>query len=676
MTTSANRDADALDDVADDYDRTRASAVSVDFLKSSLAKGSILDSKEQLKAALLRYHHSIHRSYLVCKSEATQFAVSCPCNRKSKKNQVAEDNGLCPFSVRASKKRTEKEGESSKWKITKSALDHTCNNQGDRVRNYRSADLENAFKVLSQLKATTAAATTSQTRGQGIAAASKLSNLALQTTGRPIKLAQARKMVAKLRPETSLEMQLGQFHLVQSYFSIMRNQDPMGSFLLEEETCQWNPDLMQFRRYYVCLSAMKHAWITGSMRVMVPNGAFQVNGILQNTLLLGIAHDGDGQPIICAFAIVNAATSSNWTWFLQHMMMDFPYMTAIFDEKFDKTYDFQRLCKRHGVYFRRSIKSLVEECRRELGGTFKNDLERDIVNLSKSPNELIFQNRLQQLRVRSEEVASWFEARTHQFVLYVLLDANRWPLQEEFSDVNARLEEIITPELRAEPVLNLTCKLITWTFVNSLKHREKAEKWIESGIQLTDYATRKQEQELLQVGELSVSVTGRLGSDWSAQVTDVHAGHWLHVQVNCETFTRTCPCHQAKECGRPCLHILALLVHERLNFQDPRWYDEIFHLATTVDMYNTQPPDMSTYGVLSVKELVPCEFEAAATPELKTKRRKYTYVAKTVHVCSGCGKGGHHFPQCTSQCMQYLYERNRDDSLKHASIAAEMKDGS
>ena len=674
MATAASRDDDDPDDVANDYDRTSSSAISVDFLKSSLAKGCISDSKDQLKVALLRYHHAIHRSYLVCKSEATQFAVSCPCNRKSKSNQDAEDDAVnfCPFSVRASKKRTEKEGESSNWKITKSTLDHRCNNQGDRKRNYRSADLDNAFKVLSQLKATNAAATTSQTRGQGIAAASELSNLALQATGRPIKLAQARKMLAKLRPETSLEMQLGQFHQLQSYFSKLRNQDPMGSFLLEEKTCQWNPDLTQFQRYYVCLSAMKHAWITGSMRVVVPNGAFMVNGILQNTLLLGIAHDGDGQLIICAFAVVNAATSSNWTWFLQRMMMDFPYMAVIFDEKFDETYDFQRLCKRHGVYFGRSIQSLVEECRRELEGTFKDDFKHEIVNLSKSPTEVIFQNRLQQLRVRSEEVASWFEARTHQFALYTLLDVNRWPLQEELSDDNARLEEIITPVLRAEPVLNLTCKLITWIFVNSFKHREKARKWIASGRQLTDFATREQEQALLEVGELSVSVTGRSGSEWSAQVTDLHTTHWLHVQLNIETFTRDCPCHRAKECGRPCLHVLALLVHERLNFQDPRWYNEMFHSATTIDMYNTQPPDMSTYGVLSVKELVPCEFEKTACPELKKKRRKYTYVAKTVHICSGCGRGGHHFPQCTSPCMQYLYERNRNASLKHASIAAEI----
>jgi hypothetical protein len=144
----------------------------------------------------------MHHSYLVCKSQATEFAVSCPCNHKRKKNQDRENDAdnLCPFSVRASKKRAQKESESSKWKITKLTsskwkvtkltLDHTCNSQGDRKHNYRSADLENAFQVLSQLlKATNDAATASQTRGQDIAASSQLSMVALRTTtGRPINL--------------------------------------------------------------------------------------------------------------------------------------------------------------------------------------------------------------------------------------------------------------------------------------------------------------------------------------------------------------------------------------------------------------------------------------------------------------------------------------------------------
>jgi hypothetical protein len=54
------------------------------------------------------------------------------------------------------------------------------------------------------------------------------------------------------------------------------------------------------------------------------------------------------------------------------------------------------------------------------------------------------------------------------------------PLQEELPDANAALEESITPELRAEQVLNLM------TFAISFNHREKAKKWIESGRQLTD----------------------------------------------------------------------------------------------------------------------------------------------------------------------------------------------
>jgi hypothetical protein len=190
----------------------------------------------------------------------------------------------CPFHVFA---KPCKDFTMGKWVITSSCLYHTCHYlESTRLKNYKHTSLTNAHQVLEYFE--------SLSKGQRGGAAQL--QKAAKKRGLIIKHTQAHT-ICTIKQESGLHIYIGQFYFLESFFKLLQQQDPGGTFSLECTTAAWEATKPQFHWFYIALLETKHAWSNG-MQIMISDATFTRVSHLKHTLLLAVTFDGNNQLLV------------------------------------------------------------------------------------------------------------------------------------------------------------------------------------------------------------------------------------------------------------------------------------------------------------------------------------------------------------------------------------------
>nr|KAJ0197066.1 hypothetical protein LSAT_V11C700369130 [Lactuca sativa] len=82
-----------------------------------------------------------------------------------------------------------------------------------------------------------------------------------------------------------------------------------------------NPDGKYFKRFYICLKALKVGWLKGCRKVIDLDGCF-LKGKVKGELIAAIGRDGNNQIYPIAWAVVNVENKDNWKWFIKLLQSD------------------------------------------------------------------------------------------------------------------------------------------------------------------------------------------------------------------------------------------------------------------------------------------------------------------------------------------------------------------
>ncbi|KAJ9545219.1 hypothetical protein OSB04_024926 [Centaurea solstitialis] len=76
-----------------------------------------------------------------------------------------------------------------------------------------------------------------------------------------------------------------------------------------------------FKRFYVCLSGLKEAWVQGCRRVIGLDGCF-LKTACKGELLSAVGRDANNQIFPFAWAVVTVDNKDNWKWFMECVIGD------------------------------------------------------------------------------------------------------------------------------------------------------------------------------------------------------------------------------------------------------------------------------------------------------------------------------------------------------------------
>ena len=198
-------------------------------------------------------------------------------------------------------------------------LQHTCDESiAKRKRNYKTKDIAILSEAVEMYQPTT-------TKDGN---ARQLKDIAKNSTGFTLGRSQAYRFVHQRSADT-IHAQIGQYMLLTDLFKELKEQDAEGTFLLENKTCSWNPDLEQFHRSYIALSFMKHFWKKAIIKMIVIDGTHTKLDDFKHIILVAVTYDANNEIVILAFAVVDVENKDNWVWFHDHLTEDFPNFNVI-----------------------------------------------------------------------------------------------------------------------------------------------------------------------------------------------------------------------------------------------------------------------------------------------------------------------------------------------------------
>jgi hypothetical protein len=274
---------------------------------SSLQKDACLKTKDALVGLWIRYNSQRAKNIKVLNSSKSKYRACCSSIdvKDRGQRQFQGKEGVCQAHVFA-KEVSNAMGEGSHWFIYSFNGQHSCkDSESVRKRNYQHSQIESTSIPLRGF--------VPNKRTQG-GAAKQVIDIASKD-GMAIGRGQAHSIVNTLRVD-SVPVHIGQYWLLKSYFAILEDKDPGGTFKLEMETKKkgwndWNP-APQFKRCYVAFSFTKHQWMVGSVRIIVTDGTFTKTGIFTHTILLAVTYDGNNELVLLAFAFCPKENTDNW----------------------------------------------------------------------------------------------------------------------------------------------------------------------------------------------------------------------------------------------------------------------------------------------------------------------------------------------------------------------------
>ena len=162
-----------------------------------------------------------------------------------------------------------------KWIVSDFFSQHSCRDcESKRKRNYNSKTINGACKAVSTF-------IPSEKR---LGSTKQLMDMTRESDGIHLTKSHAYKIV-QTKSQNSVPVHIGQYLLLESYFEFLCAKDENGTFVLETQSCTWNPLLHQFKRCYVYFSYVKEFWArNGCTPLFAVDGTFTTSGIIKHTV--------------------------------------------------------------------------------------------------------------------------------------------------------------------------------------------------------------------------------------------------------------------------------------------------------------------------------------------------------------------------------------------------------
>ena len=361
---------------------------------------------------------------------------------------------------------------------------HTCEAESNkRKRNYNFKDMATVSDALKLYQPT------SKKEGN----AQQIADIAKASTGIEMRTGQAYRVVHE-RSNDTVAAQIGQYMLLPSLFALLKEEDQYGSFELESENSNWDEDVQQFKRAYICLSFQKLFWQRAHIQMIVIDGTHTKLSDFKHILLIAVTFDGNNQIFILAFAIVDVEDQDNWVWFHEHLKQDFPCFEVLMSDA-DKgitSAAFQMSQEEVEALTSRCARHLADNCREASSYRMNEGHKLMILSLAKARTEQSYLERLQAIRDVHPEWAEWLDRRKYEFVTYTFLDRNvkRWGkvTSNAVENVNSSILDV-----RQLPILFLVLGMIHKIQQKYMEGYKQALTWRERNQDVTDYASKEHE---------------------------------------------------------------------------------------------------------------------------------------------------------------------------------------
>jgi len=132
-----------------------------------------------------------------------------------------------------------------------------------------------------------------------------------------------------------------QYSVLRDYILELQRTNPDTTVKLDVETnLNPNNETIKFRRIYVCLGALKKGFMAGGRDLLGLDGSF-MKGPFPGQVLTAVGIDSNNGIYPLAYAIVEAETTSSWTWFLECLGDD---LNMFSNSNFTFISDRQKVC--------------------------------------------------------------------------------------------------------------------------------------------------------------------------------------------------------------------------------------------------------------------------------------------------------------------------------------------
>jgi zinc finger SWIM domain-containing protein 3 len=549
-----------------------------------------------------------------------------------------------------------RDADSSEWEIYGYNGVHSCDEKDAiRKRNYKTAHLELASAALKDF--------VPNKRSQG-GAAKQVVDIA-KRNGIDVRKSHANKIVSSKRND-SVEVHIGQYWLLESYFQLLREADPQGTFKLKKQSVDWD-SRPAFLRCYAAHSFQKHIWREGCMKIITVDGTFTKHGYFEQTILIAVAKDGNNQLVLLAYAVCNTENEDNWVWFMDFLKGDFPGIEILCAD-YDKGIQsdrFQSILSSLNALFRRCVKHMAANASKAVLKRAKlTENEAQLVmKVCRARTRAIYQTRLGWLQLVSTDVATWFDTQKDQFASYRFLDRSKQGFAIITNNAAEQLNSVIV-EQRSDPILDMLIGIRDWMTDAAVKRKETALKWRQDSQVLTEYAEKERLKTMEEAAKRIVRVTFRSEAGVSAEVSHTVAGgatSTLAVEINLVDWSVKCPCRYIEETGRLCYHGCAVIRRESLNPSSPQWFHEVYHQSTYERAYDV--PNIPSITILGRLESHPLLPPKSKKPAGRPKTNRYEHSDKP-RECPACGKPGHFDKNCKEPKTELRFKRYEKDAMK------------
>jgi hypothetical protein len=628
-----------------------------------------------IKSQWLRYNHHYQppKDVLAMTSDAKKglWKSICACVKGVKTVKEWKNNGICQAHIFVTRNQ-----------VKSVNFVHECTDQhAGRQRNYNARQLHMASEELrtlqqqqqQQQQSPSSSSNKNNKRARRGEAAQEYMQVA-QNAGFAMHKTQAYKVVFRMSRQP-IEVQIGEFYLLQSIFRAWKRADPDGNYSLDTTATTWKPQTEQFQRYYIAPSISKNAWKHSKINFFVSDASETSTNwsSFQMSLLLAVTLDGNNDVVLLAMALCDSPSELNWIWFLQNIMRDYSNIHVFLSDSECVTEgtNIPNLLQLMNAVPSRCITSLIESLEGVLTIELSKEEKYSIQELAKATSPQAYDAQIRTLARTNPDVAVWLDERKSQFVAFCLLEQQ--PKRTRFGTVVSKANELVhdtIQEVKDQPVASMTTSLLMNISSVHLERRQQAQTWLDEGQLLSDYAkdlyaTILQDSTTCQVQVLSQDDQ----HEWKAIVSQPKQGgeglpvDSFVVTANTAVFQLECSCQFIEEMGLPCVHGVALLRTQNLPLHDVQWFHPRYHSVTLVHMYDAAPPDFSLFGKLQVQEMLPPEHKVWRP----LKRRKVpTAQPNNPHKCAACGELGHHPKTCHQPSTQYRYEQFADKAMEWA----------
>ncbi len=637
----------------------------------------------EIKSQWLRYNHRHvpRKDVIVMVSDSKKgfWKSICACVKGVKTIKDWKENRICHAHIFLSMST-----------VKSIDLNHSCtDDDAGRKRNYNTRQIHMASDQLFS------AMTSTNKRSRRLEAAQNYIEAA-EKEGFSVGRIQAYNIVSRMSRQP-IESQIGEFYFLTSLFTAWKRADPDGSYVLEKTQCSWKPQqpsLEQFQRYYIAPSISKHAWKNSHVHLFISDACdtSKTWTSFQMTLLMAATLDGNNQVVVLALALCDTNSELNWLWFLHNLMRDFTKINIFLSssEHVTEGKHIPNLLTLMNAAPSRCIHSLIVSLEKAFMKQLTTEEKEEIHQLARSTSAEAYHHNLRRLSSTKANVAAFLDARKQKFVAYWLLQSSQKAQsmvdrRQRFGEIASQVNDLVhnqVMEITDQPVASMTTSLLMKISELHLERKLQALRWLESGTLLSAYARNIYSKIIQESQGWKVQLSGHDGNVWCAIVTQPEEQEGISsnfvVSANTASFQMDCSCRFTDEMGFPCVHGTALLRSQNLILgADARWFHPRYLASTLLDMYDSDPPDFSVFGKVTVDELIPPDHIQSSGKQTLRKPNNNTVPAATsaasnLHKCAACGKQGHHPTTCPQPSTKYRYNQFSDKAMVWANAALDL----